>query len=111
MTAALELVTDGTADELPEWLTSADIMFEAGMTYRQLDYAVRAGYLQPGRQWQGAKRGSGSPRVWPKDELGIAQRMGRLTRAGIPAALAAAIARSGDARHEIAPGVWIEVAA
>jgi len=109
MTGALALVTDET--ELPDLLTTADIMFEAGITYRQCDFWVRAGYLNPGRQWQGAKRGSGSPRVWPKDELGVAQLMGRLTRAGIPAALAAAIARSGEARYEIAPGIWIEVAA
>ena len=76
MTAALALVTDDT--ELPEWLTSADIMYEAGISYRQLDFWQRARYLRPERTWRGRKRGSGSPWSWPKGELEIARRMGRL---------------------------------
>jgi hypothetical protein len=109
MTAALALVTDDT--ELPEWLTSADIIYEAGITYRRLDLWERAGYLRPARVWRGQRRGSGSPRSWPKDELEVARRMGRLTRAGIPAALAASIARDSWPRAEIAPGIFIEVTA
>jgi len=107
VTAALALVTDD--DELPDLLTSADIMYEAGITYRMLDFWERSGYLKPDRIWRGGRRGSGSPRSWPKAELDVARRMGRLTRAGIPAALAAEIARSGQSRCEIAPGIWIEV--
>jgi hypothetical protein len=111
VTAALALVTDETTDDLPEWLTTADIMYEAGITYRQCDFWARAGYLEPGRQWQGSRRGSGSPRVWPKSELEVAQRMGRLTRAGIPVPLAAFIVRESWPRAEIAPGIFIEVTA
>lgn len=94
----------------PELLTTADVMREAGMTYRQLDFAVRSGYLQPVRQWRGRRWGSGSPRLWPEGELEIARRMGRLTAAGIPPALAASFARHSWPRGEIAPGIWIEVA-
>lgn len=106
--AELTLVADG--GELPELLTSADITFEAGITYRQCDFWIRAGYLRPGRLRQRERHGSGSPRSWTKDELEVARRMGRLTRAGIPASLAASVARSGKDRAEIAPGIWIEVA-
>ena len=109
MTAALALVTADTASDLPDLLTSADIMYEARITYRQLDFWERAGYLKPDRIWRGNKRGSDSPRSWPKAELEVAQKMGKLTRAGIPAALAASVARSGESRTEIAPGIFIEV--
>jgi len=82
---------------------------ELGITYRQLDYAVRAGYLRPERKWKGRGWGSGSPRIWPEKELEVARLMGRLSAIGLPLAKAAEIARSGDARYEIAPGIWIEV--
>jgi hypothetical protein len=111
VTTALALVTDKTGDELPDLLTSADIMFEAAITYRQLDFWDRAGYLRPGRVWRGQRRGSGSPRSWPGGELEIARRMGRLVRAGIPVSLAASVARGSWPRCEIAPGIWIEVTA
>lgn len=105
---ALALVTDGG---VPEWLTSADIMHAAGITYRRLDLWERAGYLRAARTRRGQQRRPGLRRSWPQRELEVARRMGRLTRAGIPAPLAAAIARSGETRHEIAPGIFIEVTA
>lgn len=82
---------------------------ELGITYRQLDFAVRAGYLFPDRTWKGRGRGSGSPRTWPEEELAVARLMGRLSAIGLPLAKAAELARSGEARHEIAPGIFIEV--
>jgi DNA-binding transcriptional MerR regulator len=93
----------------PDLFTSSDITSRAGITYRQLDFWARVGYLQPGRQWRGRHRGSGSNRVWPRSELAVAQVMKRLTTAGLPARTAHRVARSGEARTEIAPGVWIEV--
>jgi hypothetical protein len=80
-----------------------------GITYRQLDHWVRGGYLQPGRNWAGHAKGPGSPRMWPPGELEIARRMGRLTAAGLPPALAARFARELWPGGEIAPGIWIEV--
>lgn len=82
---------------------------ELGITYRQLDYFARAGYLHPSRQWQGRKWGSGSPRIWPEEELAAARIMGRLTVLGLSLETAAKIARSGVPRHELAPGIFIEV--
>ncbi len=56
------------------------------------------------------KGGSGSPRIWPQAELEVARVMGRLARAGLKVETAHRVARSGQSRHEISPGVWIEVA-
>ena len=84
---------------------------ELGISYRQLDYAVRAGYLKPERHWKGRSWGSGSPRVWPEEEIRVARLMGRLITAGLSLETAHAIARSGESRRELAPGVWIEVTA
>lgn len=82
---------------------------ELGITYRHLDYAVRAGYLFPERTWKGRGWGSGSPRVWPEKELEVARTLGRLLAIGLPLETAARIARSSETRHEITPGIWIEV--
>ena len=84
---------------------------DLGITYRQLDHWARCGYLKPGRLRTG--RGwetSGSPRLWPAEELEIARRMGRLTDAGFPPSLAARFARDLWPGGEIAPGIRIEVA-
>ena len=82
---------------------------ELGITYKQLDHWVCCGYLHPDRHWAGRGWGSGSPRVWPVEELEIARRMGRLTAAGIPPKLAASFSRDSWPKGEIAPGVVIEV--
>jgi hypothetical protein len=95
----------GTGD-LP---TGPDLARELGITYRQLDFAIRKEWLRPVRQWRGQRRGSGSPRWLPEDEMEIGRRMGRLTAAGIPPSLAASFARHSWPRGEIAPGIWIEV--
>lgn len=73
-----------------------------GLSYRQLDYWVRVGYLRPGNP----TGGSGTVRSWPDDELAVAQTMARLVAAGLTVAAAHMVAR-GDA--EIAPGVRVLV--
>ena len=78
---------------------------ELGITYRQLDHWTRAGLLKPLHVG-----GSGTSREWTHAELGVARLMGRLVKAGMKPGLAAAIARDAP-RCEIAPGIWIEVAA
>jgi MerR-like DNA binding protein len=78
-----------------------------GMSYRQLDYWVRRGYLRPGN----VGAGSGSTRVWSKDELRVASLMARLVQAGLPPATASMVARSRGARFELAPGVVVRVVA
>jgi hypothetical protein len=80
---------------------------ELGLTYRQLDYWVRAGHLHPERPFEG----SGIRRHWPESDLAAARLIGRLTSAGLSLEVAARVARSGQSRCEIASGVWIEVTA
>ncbi len=76
-----------------------------GLTYRQVDYWVRRGYLRP----EHATDGSGSVREWPAEELAVGERMGRLVAAGM-APVAAAVAARHDGPVEIAPGVWVGLA-
>ncbi len=86
-------------------VTSAHVERDLGITYRQLDYWVRCGYLRPANGFSG----SGRDREWSLTELEIARRMGRLVAAGISVEKAAAFARDGWPRAEIAPGIVIEV--
>lgn len=82
-------------------LSSVDMLPEASISYRQLDHWTRRGFLNPvvvlGDRW------------WPKAETEVARLMGRLTAVGLPLETAARVARSGQSRTEIAPGIWIEV--
>jgi DNA-binding transcriptional MerR regulator len=84
---------------------STQAVREAGITYRQLDHWARLGYLRPVQAG-----GSGNAREWTRAEVNIARLMGRLVRAGVAVETAALFARASQARSEIAPGVWLEVA-
>jgi DNA-binding transcriptional MerR regulator len=77
-----------------------------GMTYRQIDYACRKGLLKPLHVG-----GTGYSREWTHPELDVARLIGRLTapQVGLSLETAARIARAGAGRHEIAPGIVIEV--
>ena len=72
----------------------------AGISYRQLDFWVRRGYLRPVHVG-----GSGTYRQWPDEEVRVAKEMARLVVAGVSPALAARVAR-GEA-----PDIRIEVSA
>lgn len=63
-----------------------------GVTYRQLDYWTRQGYLKPGPRSVFAT--SGTRRTWSDRELTIAALMKSLTDAGIDVAQACQVARS-----------------
>jgi len=65
----------------------------AGITYRQADYWSRAGWLRP----LNPGCGNGHQRDYSPTEAVVAARMGRLVRAGLEPAVAAAVVR-GDAR-------------
>lgn len=80
------------------------LLGDLGISYRQLDYWSRKGHLRPGGQ-----RGTGHVRQWAPAELEVAARMARLTAAGIAVETAAAFARGGWPRGEIAPGVVLQV--
>jgi hypothetical protein len=113
-TEAVPVTVTDLDGEPVEVLIGADVAYitdYTGLTYRQLDYATRRGLLKPGHvQRKKRKGGSGSPRIWPAAELEVARTMGRLIKAGLTLDAAHRIARSGESRAEIAPGVWIEVA-
>lgn len=92
--------------ETGELLANADVIGAAGITYRQLHHWTVQGYLVPAG---GTGKGSGYAREWTRGELAVACLMGRLTAAGLPPAIAARVARCGQERCEIAPGVTVEV--
>lgn len=83
--------------------SSPEVVAEAGITYRQLDYWVRLGHLKPDGSVHHGQR------EWSEAELEIAGRMGRLTAAGLPLAFAAAMARGAWPVGELAPGVTVTV--
>jgi hypothetical protein len=99
-------ITAGTIDERPPLgtregggLASSPLQF--GITYRQLDYWVRQGYLVPNH----ASPGSGSWRSWPEPEMEVARMMGVLVTAGLRPEAAARVARGGA----LAPGVQLVI--
>jgi len=64
-----------------------------GLTYRQVDYWTRCGWLRPERE----PVGSGHQREWSAAELRVAADMGRLVRLGIRPEVAGRAARAGRA--------------
>lgn len=70
-------------------LVTLDDMLDTGLTFRQIDYWARRGYLRPDQSSQG----TGYPRRWPAVERSIAQLMARLIEGGISVDVAASTAR------------------
>lgn len=77
-----------------------------GISYRQLDYWIRRGYLRPAVPRGG---GPGHSRQWPAEEIQVALRMSVLVAAGLVPERAASFARSGWPAAEIAPGVALAI--
>ena len=65
------------------------LLLLTGVTYRQLDYWAREGYLHP----ETPASGPGYQRAWPSTERAVAIRLARLVRAGVRPATAATLAR------------------
>jgi DNA-binding transcriptional MerR regulator len=79
-------------------------MIDEGITYRQLDYWTRRGYLHA----LNAGHGAGSVRQWSAFERLIASWIGRLTAAGLTLDAAARVARTArNGTCELAPGIRI----
>lgn len=91
------------ADRIVE-ISRSDPLFGEGLTYRQLDYWTRQGYLRP----VNPDPGSGVQRRWPEEELVVARLMRRLIAAGLKVEAAHRVARAGG-KAELSPGVWAEV--
>lgn len=90
------------------WLTSSGVTQDAGITYRQLDYWVRKGFLRPAVRW-GDPAGKGHGRIWPPQEVAIAGRMARLLAAGLPLTWSAEFARDHWPSGELASGITVTV--
>lgn len=69
-----------------------DALRQTGISYRQLDYWVRQGWLRP----EYPHAGSGTRREWTNDELDVAVRMAKLVKAGLAHDIAANVARKGS---------------
>lgn len=76
-----------------------------GVSYRQLDYWIRFGYIEA----ENPTPGSGRRRVVAPEELLVAERMARLVAGGMAVAVAAIVARQPDEHVEIARGVTVRV--
>lgn len=105
MTVTLTVVPDDAAAKAEDLLTSMEAIRQAGISYRQLDFWHRAGYLKAEQEWNG----SGSLRLWSEAEVRVARAMGRLVDAGLTVRMAAIVARNGWTRSQIGPGVWLEL--
>jgi hypothetical protein len=92
---------------LSDEITSADLLLTIpGLTYRRLDHWARSGYIRPNEETPG----SGIARTWADEEVAVLRRMVRLVYAGMVPPAAAELARRGFGRHEIGPGLVLEVA-
>ncbi|GAW50595.1 MULTISPECIES: MerR family transcriptional regulator [unclassified Nocardioides] len=62
-------------------ISAHDLTIVADLSYRQVDYWTRAGYL---RTIDDPQPGSGYQRTYDDDQIALAVQMSRLTKAGIP---------------------------
>lgn len=67
--------------------TTPELAAEVGITYRQMDYWIRQGYIG------GGCPGSGNARDLPDFEVSVLRHMALLVHIGLPAATAAEAAR------------------
>jgi hypothetical protein len=80
----------------PATYSSVEVCRQTGLTYRQLDYWCRQGWLQPEAYSRGNAKpgyGPGWDRRWSQAELDVAQMMARLVALGVTAQRAAVVAR------------------
>jgi DNA-binding transcriptional MerR regulator len=94
----------------PATYSSAEVCRQTGLTYRQLDYWCRHGWLKPESYSRGnAKPGNGPgwDRRWTQAELNAARMMARLVDLGITPQQAADVARNPDKRLRWLTAVWV----
>lgn len=88
---------------------SLDDMLATGLTYRQIDYWCRQGYLRPLE----ATPGSGKARVWLSTERDVALLINRLLGVGVELQAAVQVARSvaesDTKRVDLGEGVVISI--
>lgn len=72
------------------WASSVDLMRLTGITYRQVDYWTRLGWLRPPEPTPG----QGAQRYFPPAEIRVAAIMSALVRAGVEPGAAGMAART-----------------
>lgn len=70
-------------------VSAEEMLALTGATYRQIDHWTRGDILRPTRR----SEGSGHPRRWSAEDVGVARCITALTRLGIDLQVAARIAR------------------
>lgn len=75
-------------------MNASDILKRTELTYRQLDYWVRRGWIVPERPEQVS---TGHHRTFSVREFVVIERMDRLVQAGVVPEVAARLARGDDA--------------
>lgn len=70
-------------------LRLSDVLAGTGVTYRQLDYWTRQGWVRP----EVEAAGSGYARAWHPDEARVVAILGRLAAAGVAPPAAARVTR------------------
>lgn len=71
------------------WPLELTDLADTGVTYRQIDYWIRRGWLHP----EHAGGSGGEPRRWSTTERAVAKLMARLVAAGVTPERAATLAR------------------
>lgn len=89
-------------------MTAPEVAKQAGVSYRRLDYWIRAGLI-PGVAE--ATPGSGHPRAMTRTQATHVVTMAALIRAGFTPGVASTVAARGDGVHELAPGIRVMVGA
>ncbi len=79
-------------DETPPGLTGPALARHIGVTYRQLDYWVRQGWLKPAHIVGRPSTGTGHSRVFMGQEIVKAEHMGRMVAWGVRPSVAATVA-------------------
>lgn len=87
-------------------LSTVELCAAAGVTYRQVDYWTRTGYLVPVLGGRGS--GKGRERWYDPDEIRVAKALRALLRADAET-LAVRVRNGGDGQVEVAPGVIIDL--
>lgn len=101
LTVVEEISAEAAPAPEPEGWTVARVCEEAGITYRQLDYWLRCGYVRREGD-RPAKPGSGHSRNLTDDEVRQLIVMGALVTAGIRADVAGVCARRLTDANEVA---------
>jgi DNA-binding transcriptional MerR regulator len=82
-------------------ITAHDLTIRADITYRQLDFWTRGGFITAEQR----RPGSGHPREYDEDQVPLARLMGQLTAQGLVVrqAYLAALALLEDGHAELGP--------